>query len=146
MKPKETRDNFLLLKLYVAGESASSRKATANLNAVAKEFLPGKHKIEIVNALDDPASIFDEGVLVTPTLVIKMDSMPVRKIIGDLSDKPKFLLTLGDLIADAIKDNEKSNGKAAAEKKHEKSKEPVFSSLTKRGSITEESKIPPKNL
>ena len=94
MKPKKEKSNFTLLRLFVTGESATSQNAISNLNSIANEILPGKHKIEIVNALDDPARQFEEGVLVTPTLVIKKNSLPSRHVIGDLSDKKKIASSL----------------------------------------------------
>ena len=94
MKPKKEKSNFTLLRLFVTGESATSQNAISNLNSIANEILPGKHKIEVVNSLDDPARQFEEGVLVTPTLVIKKNSLPSRQIIGDLSDKKKIAISL----------------------------------------------------
>ena len=90
MKPKKKKDSFLLLRLYVAGAFPNSISAVANLNAMAQEFLPNRHKIEIIDTLDVPIKALQEGVLVTPTLMIKKGSLPVKTIIGDLSDKPKI--------------------------------------------------------
>ena len=89
MKPKKEKNSFTLLRLFVAGESAISQNAISNLNAIAREYLTDPHKIEIVDTLNGQTDAIDAGVLVTPTLLIKKDSMPVKKIIGDLSDKPK---------------------------------------------------------
>ncbi len=101
----QKKDNFVLLRLYVAGESPSSLKAISNLNALAEEYLRDNHKIEIVDTLKDHSAL-KAGVLVTPTLV-KIGSFPLRQIIGDLSDKPKVLQALGELKDQAISDKPK---------------------------------------
>ncbi|HLD49949.1 MAG TPA: circadian clock KaiB family protein [bacterium] len=102
VKIKKKQDNFLLLRLYVAGETPNSQKAITNLNTIGKE-LPNGHKIEIVNTLDDPIRALEEGILVTPTLVIKRGPLPMRQIIGDLSDEPKVLQALGGLKKNGIR-------------------------------------------
>jgi circadian clock protein KaiB len=88
--------NFLLLRLYVAGNSPNSLKATANIEAICKEHYPNKYKIEIIDTLNDQSQAFEQGVLVTPTLV-KNTPLPKCQIIGDLSDKSKVLFALGGL-------------------------------------------------
>lgn len=107
MKPKKVKDNFFLLRLYVAGESQSSLKAISNLNAVCEEYLPDRHEIEIVDTMDNMAVAFEDGILVTPTLV-KMGPLPMRQIIGDLSDKPKLLSALGGITS--LAGHHKKNG------------------------------------
>ena len=96
MKPKKekAKDSFTLLRLYVAGESPNSLAAISNLKELSANHLLEKHKVEIVNALDPRVDALRDGVLVTPTLVIKRDSLPAKTIIGNLSDKPKVLLSL----------------------------------------------------
>jgi len=93
-KSKEEKNNFTLLRLFVAGQSENSQTAISNLKMLASELLPGEHKIEIVNALDSPERQLDEGILVTPTLIIKKDSLPPRAIVGDLNDKKKVAMVL----------------------------------------------------
>jgi len=107
MKPKKEKDNFFLLRLYVAGESQSSLKAISNLNALCEEYLPDRHEIEIVDTMDNMAVAFEDGILVTPTLV-KMGPLPMRQIIGDLSDKTKLLSALGGITSIAARS--KKNG------------------------------------
>ena len=105
MKQKKSKDNFFLLRLYVAGESSSSLKAISNLNAICEEYLPDRHEIEIVDTLDKRAAAFEDGILVTPTLV-KIGPLPMRQIIGDLSDKPKLLSALGDLTGKTLRNKQ----------------------------------------
>ena len=94
MKSKKQNGSFTLLRLYIAGESQKSLNAIANLNNIRDANILDPHKVEIINTLDHPARVIDDGVLVTPTLIIKKDSLPARTIIGDLSDKSKVLISL----------------------------------------------------
>jgi circadian clock protein KaiB len=81
-------------RLYVAGGSPNSAKATANLQALCDEILVGRHEIEVVDILKEPHRALDDGVLLTPMLV-KLSPAPIRKIIGSLNDRPPVLQALG---------------------------------------------------
>ena len=83
----------LLLKLYVTGQSARSSQAIANLSRICEEEFPGRYEIEIVDVLKEPEQAEKEKILVTPTLVKQLPP-PLRRLIGDLSDKEKVLLGL----------------------------------------------------
>lgn len=83
-----------LFRLYVANETPNSVRAIANLQSIGKEYLQGHCKIEMVDILQEPLHALSEGVLVTPTLV-RLSPLPVRTIVGDLSDLSAVLLALG---------------------------------------------------
>jgi circadian clock protein KaiB len=82
-----------LLRLYVAGNSNPSKTAMANLEAICREYICDNYTIDIVDILKDPIRALSDGVLVTPALV-RFSPLPVRRIIGDLSDKQAVLLAL----------------------------------------------------
>ena len=82
-----------VLTLYVTGTSPRTRIAIENLNRICKEDLIGKYELEIVDVLEHPQRAEDERILATPTL-IKQLPPPLRRVIGDLSDKEKVLLGL----------------------------------------------------
>lgn len=107
-KTKKKRDDFLLLRLYVAGKSGPSLKAIKNLDAIAEEYFPGRHKMEIVNTLDGKTPPFQDGVLVTPALVIKRGPLPIRQIIGDLSDTAKVLQSFRGLNGEMMRETPKA--------------------------------------
>ena len=90
----EAPPEFLLLRLYVAGESPNSLRAIANLQALCRAYLPERCQIEIVDILEEPLRLFADGVLVTPTLV-KASPPPAWKMVGDLNETGKVLLALG---------------------------------------------------
>ena len=81
------------LRLYVAGQTAKSLKAFANLKRICEEHLTGRYEIEIVDLLKDPQLAKGDQILAIPTLVRKLPH-PVRKIIGDLSNSERVLVGL----------------------------------------------------
>jgi circadian clock protein KaiB len=81
------------LRLYVAGETAKSIAAVANLNRICNEHLPGQFQIEVVDLLKNPQLARGDQIIAIPTLVRKLPN-PVRKVIGDLSNTEKTLVGL----------------------------------------------------
>ena len=81
------------LRLYIAGQTAKSIKALENIRKYAEENLKGKYSIEIIDLLLNPRLAEGDQILAVPTLVRKVPE-PIRKIIGDLSDKEKVLVGL----------------------------------------------------
>ena len=82
-----------ILTLYVTGTSPRTAIAIDNLNRICAQELDGRYELEIVDVLEDPQRAEDEKILATPTL-IKQLPPPLRRVIGDLSDKDKVLLGL----------------------------------------------------
>jgi circadian clock protein KaiB len=82
-----------ILTLYVTGTSPRTQIAIDNLNRICAEELDGRYELEIVDVLEHPQRAEDERILATPTL-IKQLPPPLRRVIGDLSDKDKVLLGL----------------------------------------------------
>jgi circadian clock protein KaiB len=83
-----------ILKLYVTGQTANSQKAIETLKSVLEAELKGLYSLDVINVLKYPNLAEEDKILATPTLM-KVLPPPVRKIIGDLSDKEKVLLGLG---------------------------------------------------
>jgi circadian clock protein KaiB len=81
------------LKLYVTGSSPRTSAAIANLERICQEELEGRYELEIIDVLEYPQMAEDEKMLATPTL-IKQLPPPLRRVIGDLSDKEKVLFGL----------------------------------------------------
>jgi circadian clock protein KaiB len=81
------------LRLYVAGQTAKSLTAFANLKRICEEHLAGKYRIEVVDLLKNPQLAKGDQILAVPTLVRKLPQ-PVRKIIGDLSNTERVLVGL----------------------------------------------------
>jgi circadian clock protein KaiB len=82
-----------LLTLYVTGTSPRTRVAISNLQRLCENELAGQYDLEVVDVLENPQRAEDEKILATPTL-IKQLPPPLRRVIGDLSDREKVLLGL----------------------------------------------------
>jgi circadian clock protein KaiB len=91
-KPR-SRQPITRLRLYVAGQTPKSIAAFANLKRICEAHLAGKYKIEIVDLVKDPALARGDQILAIPTLVRRLP-VPIRKIIGDLSDTERVLVGL----------------------------------------------------
>ena len=81
------------LRLYVAGQTAKSLQAFANLKRICEEHLAGEYHIEVIDLLKHPQLAKGDQILALPTLVRKLPE-PVRKIIGNLSDTERVLVGL----------------------------------------------------
>jgi circadian clock protein KaiB len=81
------------LRLYVAGNTAKSATAFANLKRYCEEHLKGQYVIEVIDLLVKPQLAEGDQIFAIPTLVRKVPE-PIRKIIGDLSDEEKVLVGL----------------------------------------------------
>lgn len=85
--------NHYLLKIYVTGQNPRSRRAIDNLRRICESELSGQYEMHVIDVLDRPQLAEDEKILATPT-VVKELPVPMRRIIGDLSDAEKVLLGL----------------------------------------------------
>lgn len=90
---KEPAANKFLLKLYVTGTSSRTAQAIENLRRICDQELHGRYELDIVDVLEHPQAAEDDRILATPTL-IKQLPPPLRRVIGDLSDREKVLLGL----------------------------------------------------
>ncbi len=81
------------LRLYVAGQTPKSMTAFANLKKICEERLKGQYRIEVIDLLENPTLAKGDQILAIPTLVRKLPE-PVKKIIGDLSNKERVLVGL----------------------------------------------------
>ena len=84
------------LRLYVAGQTPRSLTAFENLQRICETHLKGNYRIEVIDLVEHPHLSKGDQILAIPTLVRKLP-VPMRKIIGDLSDTEKVLVGL-DLI------------------------------------------------
>ena len=89
----KSASEFWELKLYVAGQTPKSLTAFANLKKICEEHLKGKYLIEVVDLLKNPQLARGDQILAIPTLVRKLP-VPIRKIIGDLSNTERVLVGL----------------------------------------------------
>ena len=81
------------LRLYVAGNTANSIAAFANLKEICEVHLGGRYQIEVVDLLENPTLAKGDQIVAIPTLVRRLPH-PVKKIIGDLSNRERVLVGL----------------------------------------------------
>jgi circadian clock protein KaiB len=97
MRPKARRKTKTAeawkLRLYVAGQTAKSIRACANLQALCDNHLRGRYEVEVIDLLLYPDMARGDQIVAVPALVVKLPHA-VRQIIGDLSDTDQVLIGL----------------------------------------------------
>ena len=92
--------NTYVLKLYVAGNKPNSVRALKTLKNILEQDFQGVYALKVIDVLKNPQLAEEDKILATPTLS-KVLPPPVRRIIGDLSDREKVLIGL-DLLYEEI--------------------------------------------
>ena len=85
-----------VLRLYVTGMTSRSARAVKNLQAICDEYLEGRYDLEVIDIYQQPVLVKGEQIIAAPTLIKKLP-LPMRRIIGDMSNRDQVLLGL-DLI------------------------------------------------
>jgi circadian clock protein KaiB len=93
-----------VLKLYVAGSTPNSVRALRTLKNILEEEFKGVYALKVIDVLKNPQLAEEDKILATPTLS-KVLPLPVRKIIGDLSDREKVLIGL-DLLYEELSERD----------------------------------------
>jgi circadian clock protein KaiB len=91
--PTKAKPVTHILRLYIAGQTPKSIEALANLKKICEEHLAGQYQLQVVDLLENPQLARGDQILAIPTLVRKLP-LPVRKIIGDLSNTERVLVGL----------------------------------------------------
>jgi circadian clock protein KaiB len=95
---EKLKDDFYVFKLYVAGSSPHSLNAIKNLKLICERYLKGRYELNIFDIHQQPAK---EELLAAPTLIKKLP-LPVKRLIGDMSDLPSVLLALNIKSTDSL--------------------------------------------
>jgi circadian clock protein KaiB len=82
-----------VLRLFVTGTTPRSARAIRNIRAICEDHLPGRYDLAVIAIYQHPEDARTAQIIVTPTLV-KHTPIPVRKLIGDLSDTNRVLAGL----------------------------------------------------
>ncbi|HGY5549943.1 MAG TPA: circadian clock protein KaiB [Prochlorococcus sp.] len=104
MSPRKT----YILKLYVAGNTTNSMRALNTLRNILENEFRGVYALKVIDVLKNPQLAEEDKILATPTLA-KILPPPVRRIIGDLSDRERVLIGL-DLLYDEISEGNLEGG------------------------------------
>jgi circadian clock protein KaiB len=90
------RTERYILRLYVTGMTSRSSRAVDNLKAICDEYLEGRYDLEVIDIYQQPVLTKGEQIIAAPTLIKKLP-LPMRRIIGDMSDRERVLVGL-DLV------------------------------------------------
>ena len=88
-----SRSDKWALRLYVAGKTSKSAAALSNLTLICEERLEGKYHLEVIDLVKHPRLAREHQIIAVPTLVRTLP-LPVRRVIGDLSDAARVLVGL----------------------------------------------------
>ena len=83
----------------MTGATPRTQLAVANLRRICEAELANECDLEIIDVLEHPQVAEDQRILATPTLVKHLPP-PLRRVIGDLSDRDKVLFGLELLPSD----------------------------------------------
>jgi len=87
-----TKDMYLL-RLYVTGSTPSSVRAILNIKKLCEEHLQGRYDLEVVDLYQKPHLAKGEQIIAAPTLIKKLP-LPLRRVIGDMSNFERVLVGL----------------------------------------------------
>ena len=82
-----------VLRLYVTGMTQRSLQAISSIKAICDEYLTGRYDLEMIDIYQHPSLALGEQIIAAPTLIKKLPA-PLRRLVGDLSDKQRVLLGL----------------------------------------------------
>jgi circadian clock protein KaiB len=82
-----------VLRLYVTGTSPQSTRAIENIKRLCELYLPGRYELSVIDLYQQPGQAEEAQIVVAPTLV-KSLPLPIRRLLGDLSDTKRVLLAL----------------------------------------------------
>jgi circadian clock protein KaiB len=86
-------DGQYVLRLYVTGMTPRSITAIENIKRICEEHLQGRYELEVVDVYQHPEAAKEAQLLAAPTM-IKHLPLPLRRFVGDMSDKEKILVGL----------------------------------------------------
>ena len=82
-----------LLRLYVSGSMLKSARAVNNLKRICEQYLKGRYELKVVDICRHPNLARSEQIVAAPTLIKRLP-LPLRRLIGDLSNQESVLLGL----------------------------------------------------
>ena len=82
-----------VLRLYVAGMTPRSTRAIASIKQICEERLKGRYDLQVIDIYQQPVLAEGDQIIAVPTLIKKLP-VPLRRLIGDLSDREQVLIGL----------------------------------------------------
>jgi circadian clock protein KaiB len=90
---QDAKDQQYILRLYVAGLTTRSQQAIRTVTTICEEQLAGRFDLEVIDIYQHPELAKGVQIFAAPTLIKKLP-LPLRKIIGNMTDKDKVLVGL----------------------------------------------------
>lgn len=94
VEPLSAAASTYVLCLYVTGKTPNSLRAIACVREVCEQYLAGRYHLQVIDIYQQPALAEADQIIAAPTLVRKSPG-PLRKVIGNLSDRARVLMGLG---------------------------------------------------
>ena len=101
----EAKERYVL-RLYVSGMTPKSINAIENVRKLCEQYLHGRYELDIVDIYQQPDVAKTEQLIAAPTLIKKLP-LPLRRFIGDMSNKDKILVGL-DIIPEKNENNKRT--------------------------------------
>jgi circadian clock protein KaiB len=92
LKIARRKDRYVL-RLYVTGMTPRSARAIASIRALCEEHLQGHYSLQVVDIYQHPQLTREEQIIAAPTLIKRLP-LPLRRMVGDLSDRGRVLFGL----------------------------------------------------
>jgi circadian clock protein KaiB len=86
-------DRHFSLTLYISGSTPRSTRAVTNIRSLCEEHMPGRYDLEVIDIYQQPEHAVQAQVIAAPTLIKRLP-LPLRRFIGNLSDRKKMLVAL----------------------------------------------------
>lgn len=91
---RENPEHMYVLRLYVTGATTNSQRAVIHIKEICEKYLPDNYTLEIIDVYQQKEIAEQEQIIALP-LLIKTSPLPVKRMIGDLSDTASVLRGLG---------------------------------------------------
>ena len=88
-----SRQAKYVLRLYVSGSTLKSALAVENIKRICEQHLKNRYDLEVIDIYQQPNLARDEQIVAVPTLIKRLP-LPLRRLIGDMSDQEKVLFGL----------------------------------------------------
>jgi circadian clock protein KaiB len=82
-----------ILRLYVTGMTARAARTIENLRIFCEKHLAGRYELQVIDVYQQPELARTEQIVAVPTLIKKLP-LPLRRLIGDMSDEARVLVGL----------------------------------------------------
>jgi len=88
-----SRQAEYVLRLYVSGSTLKSALAVGNIKRICEQHLKNRYDLEVIDVYQQPNLARDEQIVAVPTLIKRLP-LPLRRLIGDLSNLKRVLFGL----------------------------------------------------